>query len=75
MSKQSEARAAQGYMLKPRVCGGCKRYRSDMVLPIWAIEMYGPKADDKYKIEKNKRCGLGGFAVGKSACCSKWEAA
>lgn len=33
MSKQSDAKAAQGYRLKAYCCGDCKHFQSDMALP------------------------------------------
>lgn len=59
MSKQSEAKKKQNYNPKPvpRVCMNCEHYISDMI-------PYG-----NYIEEKNKRCGLGEFAVKKMATC------
>ena len=67
MSKQSEAKINQGYNDKPipRTCGNCARYESEFVVDNYFGE---------YTQEKNKRCGLGGFAVKKTATCLKWEA-
>jgi len=68
MSKQSEAKINQGYNDKPipRTCGNCAKYESEFV------DLSPPY--QQYMQEKNKRCGLGGFAVKKTATCLKWEA-
>lgn len=67
MSKQGEAKAAQGYIDKvvPKVCSGCRHYKSDM------FELKGAFGES-YKEEKNKRCGIGGFAVKKLGTCNEW---
>lgn len=67
MSKQSEAKINQGYNEKPipRTCGNCAKYESELV------DLAPPY--NQYFAEKNKRCGLGGFAVKKTATCMKWE--
>ena len=66
MSKQSEAKKAQGYVAKavPSVCMNCIHYKSEMVeMPAqWSFS-------SAYTLEKNKRCGLGGFAVSKQGTC------
>ena len=68
MSKQSEAKQAQGYEQKPviPVCMNCKHYQSKMheCPGIW----YGP-----YVTEKELRCGIGGFAVKKMGTCKLYE--
>ena len=68
MSKQSEAKERQGYEAKPlaKVCANCARFNSDKmeVKPQW-----GPA----YTKENNLRCGLGGFAVKKTATCREWS--
>ena len=69
MSKQSEAKINQGYNEKPipRTCANCRNYSSELIVH---RNSFGG-----YTQEKNKRCGLGGFAVKKTATCLKWEAA
>ena len=69
MSKQSEAKLNQGYNENPipRTCGNCAKYESEFV------DLSPPY--QQYMQEKNKRCGLGGFAVKKTATCDKFEAA
>ena len=70
MSKQSDAKAAQGYGKKPASCGNCVNLKSEMVnfLPT----RYWPNGRT---LEKNLRCGIGGFAVGKSGHCTLWARA
>jgi hypothetical protein len=67
MSKQSEAKQKQGYDKKPksRVCSNCRHYMSDFITQ---KNLYGD-----YEEEKNKRCGLGGFAVKKTATCNEFK--
>ena len=67
MSKQSEAKTKQGYQPspKPRVCSTCTHYRSDL------IKRQG--LGDTWIDEKNKRCGIGGFAVKKMGTCNEWK--
>lgn len=67
MSKQSDAKRNQGYndMPIPRTCGNCAKYESELITLKHAF--------GEYTQEKNKRCGLGGFAVKKTATCEKWE--
>lgn len=68
MSKQSEEKLNQGYNEKPipRTCANCARYESESITHKHSF--------GEYTQEKNKRCGLGGFAVKKTATCLKWEA-
>jgi hypothetical protein len=80
MSKQSEAKQSQGYRTDPQNCGNCKNRQCDKALPdwmrrenersvrpVWSVESYGQ--------ESKQRCGLGGFAIRKTATCTRWEAA
>lgn len=66
MSKQSEAKQAQGY--KPNhfypVCMNCK-YSDSVVI----------ETDDSWSwnIKKETRCGIGGFAVKKMGTCKLYE--
>lgn len=62
MSKQSEAKQAQGYKKNPDTCSNCAHFQSEIVNH---TEYYG----DWIK-EKNKRCSVGGFAVGKNSTCN-----
>lgn len=63
-SKTQIQKAQQGYVEKPlpAQCSTCDHYTSDHVKPrgMWS----------KWTVEKNKRCGLGGFAVRKTATCN-----
>lgn len=84
MSAQSIAKAAQGYKDKPlvRTCATCAHFLSDMKLPEWMVDRNAIRAaqgarpfyDDSYAIEKNKRCGIGGFAVKKMGTCKQFKA-
>lgn len=79
MSKQSDAKAAQGYVEKPipRTCANCQYFRSDMLLAAWMIEANRSYSVPRYSLpasglEKNRRCDLGGFAVKKTATCNSF---
>ena len=63
-SKTQETKDAQGYTKKPQQCNSCKHYKSDV------IKMPSGGYFSAYKIEKNKRCGIGGFAVQSTASCN-----
>jgi len=64
MSKQQNAKDAQGYEAHPRqrVCGNCRSYISE-------VETCKSVFGGTYSNEKNKRCTIGGFAVKKTAVC------
>lgn len=66
MSKVSEAKKAQNYYATPdrAICSTCKHYTSDQVVSSW---------NNKVLLEKNIRCGVGGFAIKKKATCSSHE--
>ena len=69
MSKQSEAKERQGYNAKAaqRVCMTCQHFMSDHE------EQRGYDGRlNGYMMEKNIRCGLGGFAVKKMGLCNEW---
>ena len=70
MSKQSEAKEAQGYSKHSASCGNCANFKSEITrLPApydWRNEL---------GIEKNRRCGIGGFAVGRNGHCTLWTRA
>lgn len=73
MSKQSEAKAAQGYINKPLTCRQCQHRTFLLDWPAW---IRNDPYMSKYKTEGRKeetkiRCGLGGFKVGNGAACSK----
>ena len=72
MSKKHEA-AIEAQQYTPKfvagVCGNCTHMRLDLELPAWMQKQPGVW-DDKYKLEKNHRCGIGGFPVKKlGSCC------
>ena len=62
MTKQSKAKADQGYVPKavPQVCGNCANFASDMIKPYLG---------NSFVKETNMRCVLGGFAVKKMGTC------
>jgi hypothetical protein len=68
VSKQRKAKKQQGYDPKPKqsVCQNCEHYQSDFVTQTanWGKD---------WTEEKNKRCGIGGFAVKKTATCKKFS--
>ena len=70
MSKQSEAKAAQGYISKlvPPTCSKCKFFALDIGQINYGL------ADNFYSHEKSLRCTIGNFAVKKTATCNKFEA-
>lgn len=55
-----ETKVFQGYT-KDRQCNKCANYKSEIVNM------------GRYEAEKNKRCGIGGFAVQSSASCDLFE--
>jgi hypothetical protein len=79
VSKQSEAKDAQGYTTEKRYCNNCAHRKFDMELPAWMrkkVEAGDASYDkDRYKQAVRQRCGIGGFAIALTATCSKWEAA
>lgn len=65
MSKQSEAKEAQGYTPKGRNCGNCIRFSSQ-------FKEYPSAFGGTYQEEHSKRCTMGGFTVKKTAVCNFW---
>jgi hypothetical protein len=63
ISKVQQAKDAQGYQKNPLQCSNCGMFVVDR------IEMPATKWSDAYIIEKNKRCGLGKFAVQSTGWC------
>lgn len=62
MSKQADAKLAQGYEAKPifPMCSNCINFRSDKrILPPFG-----------YIEERNIRCGIGDFAIKKQGNCT-----
>jgi hypothetical protein len=64
MSKQSEAKAKQGYTTDMMICGNCVHFKS-VQEPMQGYP--------QFTVERNKRCGIGGFAVKKTATCNEFE--
>lgn len=64
-SKIRIQKAQQGYVDKPtpRQCATCGHYTSEIV-------EHPTRWGDTWLEEKNKRCGIGGFAVKKQAVCN-----
>ena len=62
MSKQSEAKAKQGFRKESAICSTCAFYTSE-------IEDVKRWQGD-YTIESKLRCGVGGFKVGKTNWCT-----
>lgn len=80
MSKQSEAKASQNYTPKAHNCGDCRNLKFDITLPAWMVQnnlelvSFGKEPRytvEKNGVEKNIRCGIGGFAVKKMGICGK----
>ena len=79
MSKQSEAKAAQQYLenhILP-TCANCKHLMQDFFHFKGSIRIEGKNTIiGKYEApsySENVRCGVGGFAVKKTATCSIME--
>ena len=74
MSKQSEAKMRQGYTTEVKNCSNCANYSSDRKLPAWMVgnSTYEDNAH-RYEVESNVRCGLGGFAIKKTASCEQYK--
>ncbi len=70
MSRQEIAKTAQGYTPKAiaPVCGNCAHFRSKL-----EKMRYSQWTEQTYTKESEMRCGIGGFKVGKSATCDRWE--
>lgn len=67
MSKQSMAKARQGYTPKavPTTCATCEHFTSDKII------MTTPWS--KYTKETNVRCKIGGFKVMRMGSCLEWR--
>ena len=69
MSKQSDAKVAQGYQENPLIptCSNCEHYTSEIkeIKSTFSI-------NKTWKEEKNIRCGIGQFKIKKTAICNKW---
>lgn len=64
MSKQSEAKATQGYRTCAACCKNCTSYRSQVTEHPAQFSWGNP-----YKTEKDRRCAIGGFAVQATGHC------
>lgn len=80
MSKQSEAKEKQNYCAKPapRSCANCKHLTHDFYhFDENYVRVEGKNPDTrKYArptYSENLRCGIGGFAVKKTATCDRWN--
>ncbi|HEX2600076.1 MAG TPA: hypothetical protein VHL05_14955 [Terriglobales bacterium] len=69
MSKQSEARVAQKYVPKcvPSVCSNCLHFTKE-------VTTHKNFYRETYTVDRNLRCGIGGFAVKKMGTCIQWSA-
>lgn len=63
MSKQSEAKEAQGYTKTPVNCASCKNFTSKLEKASWG----------NHYNEKGLRCTIGEFKVNKTASCNLHE--
>ena len=72
MSKQSEAKQAQGYEQKPviPVCMNCKNHE-EKATGIYSLVR--KQCFFEWSEEKEDRCGIGGFAVKKMGTCKLYE--
>jgi hypothetical protein len=66
MSKQADAKIAQGYTKEAPCCARCISFTSTVERVIYR-NYSGTK-------ETNIRCSLGGFKVSKMAYCNRYEA-
>lgn len=69
MSKQSEAKALQGWRKTPDTCNRCSHFKSDIIKKNY--EAFGGM--QTWTEEKNLRCTLGGFKTGKTNTCDRFE--
>lgn len=67
MSKQSEAKLAQGYRTRPSTCSNCKHLQFDVIEKSYTH--WNGKVET-WPQEKKHRCAVGGFAVGKNSTCN-----
>mgnify|MGYP001214813273 FL=1 len=66
MSKQSDAKLAQGYAKEGPMCQGCAHFTFDLVTKTYPSFRCLTE-------EKNLRCDLGGFKTFKRSWCKKHE--
>lgn len=69
MNKQAEK---QNYEPKGPTCATCNNRVFKLELPAWMAQQPGVW-NETYKLEKNQRCGIGGFAIKKQGCCDLWS--
>lgn len=80
-SRQETAKLEHGYRVEPHNCGNCKHRKFDLQLPTWMVRynaqdvQYGrkPTYGEQHRQEVKIRCGIGGFAIKKTATCDRWE--
>jgi hypothetical protein len=83
MSKQSEAKAHQGYDPKPvpNTCANCGHFATTRELPKWEVKRNREESAAGHRprytiaihgVEVKPRCTLGGFAVRKSGTCNEF---
>lgn len=74
MTKTELAKQKQEYTPKfiPGTCGNCAHRVYEMNFPAWMKKPGIQHWDEKYKVETNQRCGIGGFAVKKLGSCAEW---
>ena len=84
MSKQAEAKQAQGYSASGPTCSNCHHFTSEIVPINWMVhynnECVAKGKDPYYDLtlpvsqkETNMRCAIGGFAIKKTAYRNRWE--
>ena len=80
MSKQSDAKAKQNYCAKPvpQTCANCKHLSQNFYHYDGEYGRVEGKNPDTEKYARptysdNLRCGIGGFAVKKSATCDSMQ--
>lgn len=75
MSKQSEAKERQEYTPKliPGICSNCEHMVCKRELPKWvqAINGDGRYTLAEYGVDKEFRCGIGGFSIKKQGSCAE----
>lgn len=66
MSKLDDLKAEMGFTKSAPMCGNCKHFTTEK-------ETTEDWAGRPYTIDKMLRCSLGGFKVGKSNWCERYE--
>lgn len=69
-SKVALAKAEQNFQMKPAHprCADCQHFTMDREQIPWS-----PYSSNTWTRESNLRCSLGGFKVGKTSVCRKFE--